>query len=357
MRDCLLGNPPSSYDCRLRWHDDQIANRPPIIPKFDSVMDAPRSSSGGIERAIASARRRSRPARKSDTLRSATLRNTGAMRPLRTLTAGRLSEFNGADPPQTGRTRRRLAGPDRRALAQCLGRRAGSSEILYCRQIFAPTGDERFPYCLVGSGAAVRIENRHFVFCCVHQVRDYTPDKIAIPLSFDTRIMSAATAPALKVNNENRDGDTIEVAAFEFDLARYDVANLNNEFFPIDDARIWPTGTAQTPFMASGYPSHRQLFDEDRIGARCISVQAVFDGGTSSPHLQRVRTEKAIDADGMSGGPVFYIGGAPGDYFVGFAGMVMRGGRDHLHFMSAGFLIDLALGSETEQWSAWLAQI
>jgi hypothetical protein len=52
-----------------------------------------------------------------------------------------------------------------------------------------------------------------------------------------------------------------------------------------------------------------------------------------------------LDADGMSGGPVFYIGGAPGNYFAGFAGMLMRGGSDanYLHFMSAGFMIDLAL--------------
>jgi hypothetical protein len=103
--------------------------------------------------------------------------------------------------------------------------------------------------------------------------------------------------------------------------------------------------------VAFGYPSHRQLFDEKRIGARCISVQAVYDGGTSSPRLQRVRMEKPIQADGMSGGPVFYIGGAPSDYFAGFAGMVMRGGSNHLHFMSAGFLLDLVLEFETQPWS------
>jgi hypothetical protein len=223
----------------------------------------------------------------------------------------------------------------------------------YCKQIFALTGDPRFPYCLVGSGAAIRIANRHFVFCCIHQIRDYTPDKIAIPLSFDTKIMSATTTRALRVTDENRDADTIDVASFEFDLACYDVANLTNEFFPIDDARIWPTDTAQKPFMAFGYPSDRQLFDEERIGARCISVQAVYDGGTSSPHLQRVRMEKAIDVDGMSGGPVFYIGRAPGNYFAGFAGMVMRGGSNRLHFMGADFLLDLALEPETEPLVGW----
>jgi hypothetical protein len=64
-----------------------------------------------------------------------------------------------------------------------------------------------------------------------------------------------------------------------------------------------------------------------------------------------------LEGNRTARGPVFYIGGAPGDYFAGFAGMVMRGGRDQLHFMSAGFLIDLALEAETEQWSAWPAQI
>ena len=60
--------------------------------------------------------------------------------------------------------------------------------------------------------------------------------------------------------------------------------------------------------------------------------------------------QKPMDADGMSGGPVFHIGGGPGSYFAGFAGMLLRGGRAsaYLHFMSAGFLLDLALEASTE---------
>jgi hypothetical protein len=215
----------------------------------------------------------------------------------------------------------------------------------FCKQIFALTDDPQFPYCLVGSGTAIKIAGRHFVFCCRHQIHEYTPDKIAIPLSFDTKIMSATTTRALKVTDENRDGDTIDVAAFEFEIEHSNVANLTNEFFPIEDARVWPTGAVRMPFMAFGYPSQRQQFDENRIGAKCIEIQASYDGGSLSPHLQRMRMQKTLDADGMSGGPVFYIGGAPGNYFAGFAGMLMRGGSDanYLHFMSAGFMIDLTL--------------
>lgn len=214
----------------------------------------------------------------------------------------------------------------------------------FCKQIFALTDDAQFPYCLMGSGAAVKIAGRHFLFCCRHQIRGYAPDKIAIPLSHEMKIMNASSMRELAITDANRDDDTIDVAAFEYNVEHYGVPNLTIEFFAIDDARIWPSGTAQMPFMVFGYPSERQLFDEARIGARSIEVQAIYDGGTSSPHLHRVKVEKAFNADGMSGGPVFYIGGAPGSFFVRFAGIVMRGGENcsYLHFMAAHFLIDIA---------------
>ncbi len=65
----------------------RLAKRPPIMPKFESVMVAPRSSSAGIARASASARMRSRPARRSWASRAATLRSTGTMSPSSVSTA------------------------------------------------------------------------------------------------------------------------------------------------------------------------------------------------------------------------------------------------------------------------------
>jgi hypothetical protein len=223
----------------------------------------------------------------------------------------------------------------------------------FCKPIFALTDDSQFPYCLMGSGVAVKMADRHFLFCCRHQIRDYTPDKIAIPLSFDTKIMSASSMRALAITDANHDDDVIDIAAFEYNVQDHGVPNLTSEFLPIDDARIWPTGSAQMPFMVFGYPSTRQLFDETSIGARSIEIQAIYDGGTSSPHLHRITMENALDTDGMSGGPVFYIGGAPGSYFVGFAGMVMRGGKNskYLHFMAADFLLHMALDPSTVPWT------
>jgi hypothetical protein len=102
----------------------------------------------------------------------------------------------------------------------------------FCKPIFALTGDAQFPYCLMGSGATVKMAGRHFLFCCQHQIRDYTPDKIAIPLSFEAKIMSAASMRRLAITEANRDDDTIDVAAFEFDVDAYGVPNLTSEFFP-----------------------------------------------------------------------------------------------------------------------------
>ena len=63
-----------------------FAKRPPIMPKFERVMVAPRSSSGGIERPHVG---RMRQARRADRLasRSPTLRMTGTMSPSSVSTA------------------------------------------------------------------------------------------------------------------------------------------------------------------------------------------------------------------------------------------------------------------------------
>lgn len=223
----------------------------------------------------------------------------------------------------------------------------------YCKPILALTDDSQFPYCLRGSGAAIRMAERHFLFCCRHQISGYAPDKIAIPLSFETKLMSASSMRELTITEANRDGDTIDVAALEYDVENYGIPNLTSEFFPIDDFRVWPYGTAQLPFLVFGYSSKRQLFDEDGISARKIEFQATYNGATSSPHLHRMKAEKAVDADGMSGGPVFYIGRALSGFFVGFAGIVMRGGQNsrYLHFMAANFLFQMALESSTVPWT------
>jgi hypothetical protein len=102
------------------------------------------------------------------------------------------------------------------------------------------------------------------------------------------------------------------------------------------------------PFMVYGYPSCLQDVDysSPKIAARAVEIKATYDGGTSSPHLHRIKMTRnsQFDPDGMSGGPVFYIGSKKGTFFVGWAGIVMRGSAssEYLHFLAANFLIEMA---------------
>ncbi len=47
----------------------------------------------------------------------------------------------------------------------------------------------------------------------------------------------------------------------------------------------------------------------------------------------------------MSGGPVFYTGRIGVSFFIGWAGMIMRGGdnSEYLHFLAAQHLIEMVL--------------
>jgi hypothetical protein len=223
----------------------------------------------------------------------------------------------------------------------------------FCKHIFVLTGDEQFPYNFRGSGAAVKIAGRHFLFCCRHQIGDCRPDQIAIRLSHENRIMSASTMRWPAIVRGDEDDDSVDFVVFEFFLENYPAPNLTSEFFPLEEERIWPTGSVRLPFMIFGYPTERQLIDYEasRLQARSLEVPGVYDGGTNSPHLHRVKMQrdKPFDADGLSGGPIFYVGGSPGNYFAGFVGITARGSAtsDYLHFIAAHHLIDIALDDRT----------
>jgi hypothetical protein len=216
----------------------------------------------------------------------------------------------------------------------------------FCKHIFVVTGDEQFPYSFQGSGTAVRIAGRYFLFCCRHQIGDCMPDQIAIRISHEKQIIFASTMRWPQSPDGDEDGDSADFVVFEYLPKNYPVLNLASEFFPLDEERIWPTGSAKLPFMIFGYPSERQVVDyEAGIQANCLEVPGIYDGGTSSPHLHRIKMqrEKPFDADGLSGGPIFYVGGSSDRYFVGFAGITARGSAtsDYLHFITAHHLINV----------------
>jgi hypothetical protein len=159
--------------------------------------------------------------------------------------------------------------------------------------------------------------------------------------------ITASSLFAPTVTEENSDSDWIDVRAFEYKIENYEIQNLATEFFPAADKRIWPA-ESRGNFFVFGYPSERQDIDYEKphIQAHVVEVGGTYDGPSHSPYVHRLKMDRKekFDADGMSGGPVFYIGGKAGTYFAGLAGIVIRGSRtsDILHFIEASFLQSMA---------------
>jgi hypothetical protein len=145
------------------------------------------------------------------------------------------------------------------------------------------------------------------------------------------------------ISDENCDTDYIDARGFQFRVENYDMEGLSSDFLNVDKTMIWPNGDIGK-FLIFGYPTKLQDVDYEkpRVAARITVVNGIYDGISNSPYVHRLRMERTrqFDPDGLSGGPVFYLGGKPENYFIGFAGMVIRGsaGSELLHFLEADFL-------------------
>ena len=216
----------------------------------------------------------------------------------------------------------------------------------YCKHIFVLNDSDEYPYSFRGSGAAIRFGAQHLMFCTSHQFSDLEPDRIAIvPSVARTKTITASTLHVTHPHDPADDGEYLDVRAFEFRVEKYDIPNLTSDFFSIDETSLWPSGSLSTHrFFVFGFPFKRQSvdFDTPRIDARVVAVGATYDGKSAADWVHRIRMDRRepFDPDGMSGGPVFYLGRRGADFFMGFAGIVVRGSASSelLHFIEAGFL-------------------
>jgi hypothetical protein len=219
----------------------------------------------------------------------------------------------------------------------------------YCKHFFIHTGDPKYPYRFFGSGTAVAVAGRHFVFCCGHQIDHVSPDDVAIYHKAKNITLTGSQLLKPTLTPDNNDTDWIDVRAMEFVTRNYSIENLSHQFFLVERRKnVWPENFDKT-FIVYGYPSERQDVDYEipHVTAHSTQVIATYEGTCSSPHLHRLtmNRKEAFDADGMSGGAVFYLGQRRfGEYFIGLAGMVMRGSKtsDTLYFVDADFMVMMA---------------
>jgi hypothetical protein len=220
----------------------------------------------------------------------------------------------------------------------------------YCKHILCLTGSDEHPYSLRGSGTALKINGNHFLYCCDHQISDFEADKIAIrPHTGDKTVITASHMLCPVIEEHNKDSDYIDIRALEYRPEDYSIANLSSEFFDVRDDNILPVNKTDH-FLAYGYPSELQdaYADDDSpsINARVVYVNGVYDGASKSPYVHRMkmRRKRTFNADGMSGGPVFYLGRNDKGFFIGIAGVTIRGSTtsEWLHFVEARALLNFA---------------
>jgi hypothetical protein len=232
---------------------------------------------------------------------------------------------------------------------------AGSLESAlkkYCKKLFIHTGVSEFPYEFFGSASALKIGSKHLVFCCGHQIDQYNPENVSILHVATNNTISGGRKIWPTVTDDNKDTDWIDVRALEYPIQQFEIPNLSSDFFSIEKHKnVWPINSelgTKTVFLLYGYPTEHQVVDYEipRIHNVATCTTALYDGPSNSPYVHRIRmTRKDVfDSDGMSGGPVFYLGSTGvGEYFVGFAGMIVRGSQtsDFIHFVEARFLLTI----------------
>ena len=218
----------------------------------------------------------------------------------------------------------------------------------FCKKLFIHTGVAQFPYQFFGSATALKIGNRHLLFCNGHQIDQFDPESVSFLHAISNHTISASRKIWPNITEENKDTDWIDTRAFEYPVEKYDIPNLSSDFFSIRRGEnVWPINFHKT-FFIFGYPTERQRVDYEipHVHGSAAYVHGEYAGPSNSPHVHRIKMKRneVFDADGMSGGPVFYLGTTGiGEYFAGFAGMIVRGGAksDFLHFIDAEFILKM----------------
>ncbi|WP_026595743.1 hypothetical protein [Methyloferula stellata] len=222
-------------------------------------------------------------------------------------------------------------------------RDAGLRLATYCKHLFASTDDQQFPHFFPGSGTALQINGRFFLFCCQHQISHVEPEKIGFRLAHENKIAIPSALWAHNPEPVSDDTDLLDVRAFEYKPENYDGIPIEANFFDVQDDLCWPRH-ASGPLWVCGYPTQLQTYHDDGQGMVAVPtyIDGQYLGATSSPHLHKLRIVRpdGFDPDGMSGGPVFYMGRRGQRDFMGLAGMIMRGSKssDVLHFMTSDAL-------------------
>ena len=208
--------------------------------------------------------------------------------------------------------------------------------------LFVNNDDENFKVSLVGSATAVRHRDREILLTTQHQLSDVDESQVAMMTDSGSHII---TSGGLRAYRPRSDTDAYDIAAFDFTAPCREWPELKKHFF---DLTIRPPNVLKEHILAvllTGCPSDEQIYEiheNNHLGLSRRQVICLPESQPSDEALLAVRAERPLEVhpDGMSGGSAFVIhleNGGPRAYF---AGLIVRGGKEHFYILKAGFVID-----------------
>jgi hypothetical protein len=226
------------------------------------------------------------------------------------------------------------------------GRQVETAVARYTKQIFCLTHHADCPYAFLGSATAVRFRNRSFLVWCRHQTKDYYPSDVAIPIEAGKVLISGSRFLFIEPDLLNQDEDFVDLCAMEFPIEKYDSANLVSWFFRLTGAECW-SGNEDAQFFLFGYPTALRTVDYEipHVDVKQVVTSGRYHHASASRYLHCLEMTRTANfaADGLSGGPVYQLARTRDGYFVGLAGIIMRGSdtSDYIYFIDARFLTTL----------------
>ena len=74
-----------------------------------------------------------------------------------------------------------------------------------------------------------------------------------------------------EISHANKDGEFIDVRAFNFPVEVYAIPNFEREFFEVFDEDVWRPGRERA-FIVYGYPTEFQEFEYDEEPVRAWTL-------------------------------------------------------------------------------------
>lgn len=213
----------------------------------------------------------------------------------------------------------------------------------YCVNLFVWTHDDIHKIQLVGTASPLLFRGHYLLVSSSHQLRDVCLQDVCLLYPDGSSAVTNSGVRAFNLNGTNLETDAFDIAAFEFTEPIREHPTLIRSFF--DFSALPPDINSDNilSFVISGYPSSKQRYElEERnhLGTVKSNLIALPDGQPEDYSLLRAKFVEPLDfdPDGLSGAPVFAIIKEGDSTAAYFAGIVLRAGKEYLHFLKAGFV-------------------